>query len=145
MEEDQTAMEAGLYSSVTRRGRSHYCNLSLPTCSTCRQTVEKATSGLAITHLPQAIEKDLSELAFACLLPGTRKSPARAGPHVPYARHQKSPSLGPYILRPWPPASLSIVHHWGSRDPKSYTTFVPCPHWGRPKCSRAAPGAGSCG
>ena len=44
------------------RGRSHYCNLSLPT--------------------------------HQHWLPSNLKSPLRAGPHLPYAGHQKRPSLG---------------------------------------------------
>ena len=84
-------------------------------------------------------------MALARLLPGARKSPARAGPDAPYTGCQKRPSLGPHPLRPWPPASLRIWHCRGSRDPSSHTTSMPCPHWGRPKSSKAASGPDSVG
>ena len=53
-------------------------------------------------------KKALSGLALACLLPAARKTPARAHLHAPYTRHQKRPSLGPYLLHPWPSASLAF-------------------------------------
>ena len=101
-------------------------------------------------HVPAAgqLKKNtttLSGLALNCLLPGARKTPARAGPHVPYAGRRKRPSLRPYLLHPWPPASLCIWCRWGSRDPSSHTTSAPGPHRARPKSSKAASGPDSCG
>ena len=95
------------------RGRSHYCNLSLPT--------------------------------HQHWLPSNLKSPLRAGPHLPYAGHQKRPSLGPYLLHLWLPASLWIWCCRGSWDPNSHTASAPCPNWGRTKSSKAATGPDSCG
>ena len=65
-------------------GRSHYCNLSLPTRRCLPTTIKEARSGLALTRL----------------LPDARKTPARAGPHVPYAGRQKNPGQG------WPSRAL---------------------------------------
>ena len=41
-EEDRTAMEVGCYCSVTRRGRGHYCSLSLPTHRHLPVTIKEA-------------------------------------------------------------------------------------------------------
>ena len=56
---------------------------SLPTCQLQgkKKKKKKALSGMALTYL----------------LPGARKTPARAGPHVPYTRCLKRPSLGPHL------------------------------------------------
>ena len=83
-----------------------------------------------------------SGLALVHWLLSNKKSPLRAGPHVPYARQQKRPSLG--LLHPWPPASLRIWCTWGSHDPSSHTTSAPGPHRGRPKSSKADSGQDSC-
>ena len=90
-------------------------------------------------------KKALSGLALVCLLPGTRKTPARVGHHAPYAGCQKRPSLGPYLLCPWLLASLCIWSLRVSCDPSSHTTSVPGPHRGRPKSCKAASGPDLCG
>ena len=121
-EEDWTAMEAGATAeSHTGGGATIVASLSTHT-SACQWTIKEALLGLALTRL----------------LLGVRKNLARAGPQVPYVGCQKRPSLGPYLLRPWLPASLRIWHHWGSRHPSSHTTFAPGPHWGRPMSSKAS-------
>ena len=128
-EEDRTAMEAGATAeSHTGGGATIVASLS-PHAGTCWRTIKEALSGLALT----------------CLLPGTKNSPARASPHVPYAGCQKRPSLGPYLLRPWSLASLHIWHHQGSCHPSSHTTSAPGPHWGRPTSSKTSSRPDSCG
>ena len=64
MDEDRTAMEAGYYCWVTRRQRSHYCNLSLPTCWCLPMTTKEAPSGLALV----------------CWLPSNKKKPPQSWP-----------------------------------------------------------------
>ena len=95
-------MGAGCYCWVTRKGRSHYCSLSPPTCW-CLPTDNKRSPFRAgpCTLTTKQLKKVPSGLALACLLPGARKSPARAGTHTPYAGCQKRPSLGPYLLHLW--------------------------------------------
>ena len=102
-----------------------------PHTGACQRTIKETLSGLALTRWstnnkkkpPQgwpspascrAIKKKgLSGLVPTRWLPGARKSLASAGPHAPYARCQKRPSLGPYLLCLWPLASLHIWHCWG--------------------------------
>ena len=79
------------------------------------------------------------------LLTNNKRRPLSVTPHVPHAKSQKRPSLGPYILHPWLQASLCIWCPQGSCDPSSHTTSAPWPHWGRPKNSKAASGPDSCG
>ena len=97
--------------------------------SACLWTIKAALSGLALVRQP----------------PSNRKTPLRAGPHTPAAGCQKRPSLGPYLLCPWPLASLHIWRHGGSRDPSSRTTSAPGLHCGTPKRSKAASVPDSCG
>ena len=54
---------------VTRSGRSHYCNLSVPTHRRLPMTIKEAHSELALVHQ----------------LPSNKNSPLKAGPHVPAA------------------------------------------------------------
>ena len=86
-EEDWTATEAGHYCWVTRRGRSHYCSLFLPTC----------------WRLPVDNKRSLSGLALRSWLWSNKKSPLWAGPHTPDARQQKKPSQS------WPSWALCQV------------------------------------
>ena len=117
------------YCWVTLGGGTTIVASLSPHAGACQWTIKEAPSGLALMHQ----------------LLGTRKKQARDGPHTPYARHHKRPSLGPYLLCPWLPASLRIWSCRGSHDPSSHTTSEPCPHWGRSKSSKAASGSDTCG
>ena len=52
---------------------------------------------------------------------------------------------GPNLLCPWLPGPLCTSQCQGPYDPRSCTMPTPGPHQGRPKSSRAASGANSCG
>ena len=74
---------------------------------------------------PHAIsfhQKDWSALHIECLPLETRK-------RLP---------VGQYLLHPWPLSYLLTWLHGYSPDLSSYAISTPCPHWSRPKSSRAA-------
>ena len=63
-------------------------------------------------------------------------------PRILYTREaHKRLLIVPYLLWPWLLAFLLTWCHWGF----CLHAAVCCPHWGRPKSSRAALGADSCG
>ena len=138
-------MEAGATVESHAGGGATIVAFFSPHAGACQWTIKEASQGWLSGAGCGAIKKALSGLALTRLMPGSRKSPARAGLHEPYARCQKRPSLEPYLLHPWPPASLRIWCHQGSHDPSSHSTSASCPHWGRPKSSKAASGPDSCG
>ena len=81
------------------------------------------------------------------------------GMEVPMARSQESLPPGPDLSGTWPLAPLHALslmrvdlsqppiplHTCRCWQPGSHATSAPCPHWGRPKCSKAVSGADPCG
>ena len=113
---------------------------------TCPSQNEKQTSNLsswAYLHL----EEGYASLTCRVIewMPIISSKPPCSNPLRQSCQRLEKTLRVPYLVLPWP---LAPLHTWCCQslwDPSSCSTSTPSPHSGRPKSSREASGANSCG